>query len=167
MEHKGGANMLKSFMKLTDSVLRIGKMKDSITTGLLGGLIGTIFMDASNMLLYKAKITEATYGHASAQLFVAPFRTKQRKNWILGELLHLAVGSVSGIPLLYLLKKTGKDHYLSKGLVSSYVNLGYFLYWWTKNWFIQRATLYKDSLFFIMEQSYLWVEFFDSFSFVS
>ncbi|ODA39417.1 hypothetical protein [Desulfosporosinus sp. BG] len=117
-------NMLRSFIKLFDKVQKIGTMKDSITTGLLGGLIGTILMDLSNMVLYKIKKSEVTYGHIAGQFFVSPFRTKQRKNLILGELLHLAVGSVSGIPLLYMLKKTGKDHYLSKGLVTSMLTWG-------------------------------------------
>lgn len=112
--------MLRSFMKLTDSVQKLGKMKDSITTGLLGGLIGAISMSLSNRLLYKAKKTEVkSFGQIAGQLFVAPWRTKQRKNYILGELTHLAVGSLSGIPLFYVLKRTGKDHYLSKGLAAS------------------------------------------------
>lgn len=113
-----------SFFKIFSFLQRIGKLQDSITTGLLGGFIGTLFADLSNLLLFKARKTEALYGHVSAQLFVAPFRTKQRKNFILGELLHLAVGSVFGIPIFYILKKTGKDHYLSKGLVASMFTWG-------------------------------------------
>ena len=112
--------MLMSFIKLTDSVKKIGKMKDSITTGLLGGLIGAVSMSVSHNLLYKARKSEVkSFGQLAGQLFVAPFRTKQGKNLILGELLHLVVGSLSGIPLFFVLKKTGKDHYLSKGLAAS------------------------------------------------
>lgn len=36
----------------------------------------------------------------------------------------ITAGSVSGIPLLYILKRTGKDHYLSKGLVASMLTWG-------------------------------------------
>lgn len=111
--------MLRSFMKLTDSLRKIGKMKDSITIGLLGGLLGTISMEVTNGLIFKAKKTEVTYGQMAGQLFVGPFRAKQRKNFILGEILHMVVGSLLGIPLLYIFKKTGKDHYLSKGLFAS------------------------------------------------
>ena len=107
-----------------NSIQKIGKMQDSITTGLVGGFIGTVFMDISNTLLYKSRKTEGLYGHIAGQMFVAPFRTKQRKNFILGEILHLAGGSIFGIPLFYILKKTGKDHYMSKGLVSSIITWG-------------------------------------------
>ena len=116
--------MLRAFIKLAASVQKMGRLEDSITTGLLGGLIGTLCMATSNILLYNFKKTEVTYAHIAGQFFVNPLRTKQRKNFILGELLHLAVGSVSGIPLLYMLKNTGKDHYLSKGLVASMLTWG-------------------------------------------
>ncbi|WP_407311272.1 hypothetical protein [Desulfosporosinus sp. SB140] len=116
--------MLKSFIKLTDSLLRFGKMRDSITIGLLGGLIGTIFMDISNLLIFKAGKTEALYGHIAGGLFVAPFRTKRRKNFILGQMTHLGIGSIWGTLLTYLLKKTGKDHHLIKGLFISMLTLG-------------------------------------------
>ncbi|TGE33705.1 hypothetical protein [Desulfosporosinus sp. Sb-LF] len=116
--------MLRLFMKLTDSLQKIGKMKDSITIGLLGGLMGAIFMDISNLLIFKAGKTETLYGHIAGGLFVAPFRTKQRKNFILGEITHLAIGSIWGIPLTYILRKTGKDHHLLKGALISALSLG-------------------------------------------
>lgn len=102
----------------------IGKMKDSITIGLLGGLVGAIFMDISNLLIFKAGKTETLYGHIAGGLFVAPFRTKQPKNFILGELTHLGIGSIFGIPLICILKKTGKDHHLIKGVFISMISLG-------------------------------------------
>jgi len=70
-------------MKLTDSLQKIGKMKDSITIGLLGGLIGAIFMDISNLLIFMAGKAETLYGHIAGGFLVAPFRTKKRKNFIL------------------------------------------------------------------------------------
>ena len=116
--------MLRSFMKLTDSLQKIGKMKDSITIGFLGGLIGTIFMDISNLLIFKAGKTETLYGHIAGGLFVAPFRTKKGKNFILGEIAHLGIGSIWGILSTYILKKTGKDHHLIKGTFISILSLG-------------------------------------------
>lgn len=105
-------------------VNKMGKTQDSILIGLIGGFIGTIFMDISNELIYKAGKTEGRYANVAGQMFVSPIRTKQRKNFILGEILHLAVGSVFGLPLVYILKKTGKDHYLAKGLVTSILTWG-------------------------------------------
>ncbi|AFM40372.1 hypothetical protein Desaci_1346 [Desulfosporosinus acidiphilus SJ4] len=100
------------------------KTKDSVVTGLLGGLVGTLFMDITNAVIYKAGGTEKLYGHLAGQFFVSPLRTNQRKNYVLGELLHFSVGSVFGLPTMYMLKKTGKDHYLSKGLVTSMLTWG-------------------------------------------
>lgn len=116
--------MVKDFMKQINSLQKMGKMKDSITTGLLGGFLGAIFMDISNLLIFKAGKTETLYGYIAGGLFVAPFRTKRRKNFILGEVAHLAIGSIWGIPLTYILKKTGKDHYLIKGMLVAALSLG-------------------------------------------
>lgn len=110
---------MRHFNKFIASAQQIGKMKDSITIGLLGGLIGTISMEITNGLIFKAKKTEVTYGQIAAQLLVSPIRTKQRKNFILGEIIHLAAGSLVGVPLFYILKKTGKDNYVIKGFLVS------------------------------------------------
>ncbi|QHA00893.1 hypothetical protein [Dehalobacter restrictus] len=105
-------------------MLKIGRSEDTIIIGLLGGLIGTIAMDVSNLLIFKAGKTETLYGHIAGGLFVAPYRTKRRENFILGQLAHLGIGSLWGIPLVYTFKKTGKDHYLIKGAVISMLSLG-------------------------------------------
>lgn len=115
---------MRFFIKLISLIHKTGTMKDLIATGLLGGLIGTAFMDISNLLIYKAGKTETLYGHIAGGLFVSPFRTKQRKNFILGELAHFGIGSIWGIPLTYILKKTGEDHHLLKGTLISMLSLG-------------------------------------------
>ncbi len=111
-------------MKAISLFNRLGKTQDSILTGLLGGLVGTIFMDISNEVIYRAGKTEGRYATMAGQMFVSPTRTKQKKNFILGQILHLATGSIFGLPLMYILKKTGKDHYVAKGLVSSIITWG-------------------------------------------
>lgn len=100
------------------------KMKDSICIGLIGGLIGSIFMDISNLLIFMAGKTETLYGYIAGGLFVAPFRTKQKKNFVLGEIAHLGIGSIWGILLTCVLKKTGKDHHLIKGTLIAVLSLG-------------------------------------------
>ena len=111
-------------MKLTDSLQKVDKMKNSITIGLLGGSIGAIFMEIYNLLLFKAGKTEMLYGHLASGFFATPFRTKKRKNLILGEIAHLGIGSIWGILLTYILKKTGKDHHLIKGTFISILSVG-------------------------------------------
>lgn len=81
--------------------------------------MGAISTDLFNGLLYKTKKTEATFGQMASQFFVTPTTFRKGKSIVLDELLHLSVGSVLGLPLLYILKKTGRDHTISKGLVAS------------------------------------------------
>lgn len=116
--------MLKFLLALIDLTKKLKKPKDSITIGLLGGIIGTIFMDISNLIIFKAGKTETLYGHIAGGLFVAPYRTKQKKNFILGQMAHFMIGSVWALPLMYILKKTGKDHHLIKGILISMLSLG-------------------------------------------
>lgn len=99
-------------------------MNDGISIGLLGGLIGTIFMDISNLIIFKAGKTETLYGYIAGGLLVAPYRTKQRKNLFLGEITHFCIGSIWGVLLTFILKKTGKDHHLIKGIFISMLSLG-------------------------------------------
>ncbi|AFM40356.1 hypothetical protein Desaci_1330 [Desulfosporosinus acidiphilus SJ4] len=111
-------------MFLFNRIKELKKLQDSISIGLLSGLIGTIFMDSSNLLIFKAGKSETLYGYIAGALFVPPYRTKQKKNFILGELAHFGIGSIWGIPLFYILKKTGKDHHLVKGIFISMLSLG-------------------------------------------
>jgi len=46
-----------------------GKLQDTIVIGMLGGLIGTICMEISNTLIYKAKKTEVVYPQITGQFF--------------------------------------------------------------------------------------------------
>jgi len=115
---------MHSLIHIMDLLRKNGSMKDPIAIGLLGGLIGTIFMDLSNLIIFKARKTETLYGYIAGELFVAPFRTKQTKNFILGEIAHLCIGSIWGIPLTYILKRSGKDHFLIKGTLVSTLSLG-------------------------------------------
>ena len=101
-------------------LVRLGKTQDSIITGMLGGLIGAIAMDISNLLIFKAGKTESTYARTVATMMVSPsIRAKQKKNRVLGEILHLGTGAFFGLPLVYIFKNTGKDHHLVKGLGAS------------------------------------------------
>jgi len=81
-------------------------------------------MDTSNLLMFKTGKTEMLYGHLAGGFFTTPFRTKKKSNFILGEIAHLGIGSIWGILLTYILKKTGKDHHLIKGALISIFSLG-------------------------------------------
>lgn len=93
------------------------KMKDSIPIGFLGGLAGTIAMNLSNLMFKKTGLSEKTYAQYAGSVLLNPFRLLLKKNYYFGQALNLMTGSVLGIPLFYVLKKTGKDNHLFKGVV--------------------------------------------------
>ncbi|SDH89915.1 DUF6789 family protein [Desulfosporosinus hippei] len=111
-------------MKALDNFNRVAKymnvsrnMKDSIPIGFLSGLVGTIAMDLSNIIFKKSGVSEKTYAQYAGSVLMRPFRLIFKENLIFGEILHLITGSIMGIPLFAVLKKTGKDNYLFKGAV--------------------------------------------------
>lgn len=72
-------------------------IKDYVALGAVGGLLGTIAMVISNMILYKTGKSEILYGHIAGSIFMRPIRTNQRKNFILGQIFHLVNGSGAGL----------------------------------------------------------------------
>ncbi|WP_199241708.1 hypothetical protein [Desulfosporosinus sp. Sb-LF] len=105
-------NNLFGFLK---TIQRALKIKDSLAVSLLSGLLGTLAMDASNLLFWRAKKTEALYGHIAGSIYVRPFRTNQSKNFWLGQITHLITGATLAYPLKLLFQKTGNDHPTLKG----------------------------------------------------
>ena len=65
----------------------IGKLQDTLVIGMIGGLIGTIVMEFSNTMIYKAKKTEVTYPQITGQFFFSPKRVNRKENYLLGEIL--------------------------------------------------------------------------------
>src|SRR5665647_2042125 len=99
---------LNNLLNLFSKMQRVLKMKDSIAVSILSGLLGTLAMDTSNLIFWKKGKTETLYGHISGSIFVNPFRLNQRKNFWLGQIMHLITGAVLAYPLNLILKKTGK-----------------------------------------------------------
>jgi len=107
--------LLNNLVNTISKMQRALKMKDSIAVSIISGFIGTLAMDASNLLFWKKGKTEALYGHIAGSVYVAPFRTNQRKNFLLGQITHLITGSILAYPMTLILKKTRKDNLLLKG----------------------------------------------------
>lgn len=101
------------------------KIKDSIVLGLTGGFIATLVMDVSNYILYRKKRIELLYGHLAGSILMKGIRTKRKENFVVGQILHSFTGSLLGVPLVYLFKRTGTDHTYIKG--SSYGSLAWIL----------------------------------------
>lgn len=101
------------------------KIKDSVTVGLAGGVTGTVAMDVVNVLMKMLGISEALYGHLAGSMLVSTWRTRtSRKTFALGQIFHMATGSLLGLPLVWLFKKTGKDHHLLKGAATGFFSWG-------------------------------------------
>lgn len=81
-------------------------------------------MEISNTLIYKAKKTEVVYPQITGQFFFSPKRVNRKENYILGEILHLGIGTFFGLPIFLFLKLTGKDHHLIKGLLGGMCTWG-------------------------------------------
>ncbi|KLU60447.1 hypothetical protein CEB3_c32980 [Peptococcaceae bacterium CEB3] len=93
----------------------MGKIKDSIGLGLLAGLIGTLTMDLSNLILWRRGKTENLLGHLAGSMLFRTWRTNRRKDFLLGQIAHMFTGTALGVPLVYLFKRTGRDLAYVKG----------------------------------------------------
>lgn len=91
------------------------KIQDSMLVGLLGGFLGVISMDISGLLLWRAAKTEGLYAHLAGSMIMNPLKLKKRKNFLIGQIFHMSVGSGIGILMVEILKKYGKDHHNVKG----------------------------------------------------
>jgi len=95
--------------------------------GIIGGLIGVICMDISNFIFWRTKKTEGLYGHLAGSMIMRTTRLKKGKNFLIGQIFHMTVGSALGISLSQILKKFGRDHHIIKGGFLAVVTWG-FLY---------------------------------------
>lgn len=130
-------NSFKELNRLWLLLKRGKSIKDSVALGVVGGFLGTVVMALSNFLIYKAGKTEILYGHIAGSIFMRPFRTKQRKNFVLGQIFHLVNGSGIGLLMVQIFKRFGTDLALLKGTM-----LGMFA-WETLYTVGQRLGIYK------------------------
>lgn len=91
------------------------RIKDSMLVGMLSGLLGVICMDLSSLLLWRNKKLEGLHGHIAGSMIMNTFKLNKGKNFLIGQLFHMSVGSAIGVGMVEILKKYGKDHYILKG----------------------------------------------------
>lgn len=108
-------NALKIFHKIWLSAKQGKCIKDSVALGVIGGFLGSAAMALSNFIIYKAGKTEILYGHIAGSIFMKPFKTNRRKNYILGQIFHLVSGSGAGLLMVQIFKIFGTDLALLKG----------------------------------------------------
>ena len=86
-----------------------------MVVGILGGLIGVICMDISGLILWRSKKTEGLYGHLAGSMIMDPVRLNKGKNFLIGQLFHMSVGTGMGLGMVEIFKRYGKDHHNVKG----------------------------------------------------
>jgi len=104
------------------------KIKDSIQLGLFSGLIGSLVLDISNLIFRRNKKVTPLYTQMAGSM-LNKGKTTKLSDFMFGQTLHLITGILAGVPLVYLLKKTGKDAPLIKGAAyGSFIWMIYYLF---------------------------------------
>lgn len=101
---------------IIEFVKAVIKLRDSITLGLTSGLMGNLAKGLFNLFFWRSKKSETLYSQLAGSMFIKPGLRKQKSPSLIGNLADMSTGSILGVPLVYIMKKTGKDNYLIKGL---------------------------------------------------
>jgi len=100
-------------------------MRDTITVGVVGGILGTIGMHITNMILSYLGIVKITSLQITATLFLNWEQANTTFGILIGLINHLFIGAIIGVIIAFVLKYFGKDYYLLKGL--GITGLGYLI----------------------------------------
>jgi hypothetical protein len=91
-------------------------MRDNLIGGAVAGAIGGLAEMASGFIPIMTGLARSTTVHAAIS-FMAPAATRPGPlSVVLGIISHLTVAGLLGLVLFYILRFTGTDHYLLKGL---------------------------------------------------
>lgn len=93
------------------------KIKDPIILGIVAGLAGNAVKLAGNLInRYAFRKSDVTYPEIAAGLFMTKREREKRVGRVTGGLADFVLGGALGVPLVYLLRYTGRDHAALKGL---------------------------------------------------
>ncbi len=91
-------------------------MRDTMTIGTIGGLIGTLFMHITNYILQSFGMIKITTLQIAAALFMDWEQVNTTYGVIIGTINHFFIGAIAGVIIAIVLRYFGKDYYLLKGL---------------------------------------------------
>jgi len=95
----------------------VKKIKDRIVLGLVSGLAGNVAKLAGNLAnAYLFGFSRTTYPILAGQLFMNQKQLRTKTGLLVGTLADMVIGAAVGVPLVYMLTYTGKDHYALKGI---------------------------------------------------
>lgn len=91
-------------------------MRDTIMRGVIGGLLAAIPGYIIDQIGHTKGLSDMTYPQFASTLAMSRKQSRGIHGWILGNTI-LAVGiALSGVTTSYILKKTGRDYAVIKGL---------------------------------------------------
>lgn len=95
------------------------KIKDRILLGVIAGLAGNTVKTIIDEISLKQKISQRSFRNTAAGVWVTKKSEVTNINGqILGGLLDFGMATLGGIGTVYMLTKTGRDHIITKGLIS-------------------------------------------------
>jgi hypothetical protein len=101
------------------------KIKDSILLGFVAGMLGAVPGRLLNKAEFKLGITDSRYEEMAAMLFVNRKDINKPKGKSVGKIANGLLSSMVGITTTYVLRLTGRDYFLLKGIgVASLAWLG-------------------------------------------
>lgn len=92
------------------------KIKDTILLGIVAGLTGNALKNLGEHACNKMGMTQAAYPTIAGEAFMTKKQTKSNLGKTVGWLTDAALGAGLGVGYAYVLKFTGKDHALMKGV---------------------------------------------------
>lgn len=93
------------------------KIKDPILLGFVSGLAGNLLKNIGNIVNVKLGITQSTYPRIAGGIFMKQNQVESVLGKTVGWIADSGISGGMGIGLVYILKRTGKDHALIKGAI--------------------------------------------------
>lgn len=102
-------------------------IKDRIMLGMIAGIAGNAVKTVIDEVSIKKKISQRSFRETAAGIWVSPKgEATNLKGQILGGLLDFGMASMGGVGIVHLLSKTGRDHVITKGVLSG-IAIGSFI----------------------------------------
>lgn len=92
------------------------KIKDPILLGIVAGLTGNLFKNLGSLVNLRLGLVDESYATLAGSLFQKKRDSREGTGNIVGWLTDAAMGAGLGVGYIYILKFTGKDHCLLKGV---------------------------------------------------
>ncbi len=94
-------------------------IRDRIALGVVAGLIGNLAKTAIDELSLRQKISQRSYRSTAAGVLVKKKKDADSPGGqLLGGLFDFGLASLGGVGVVEMLTRTGRDHLITKGVVS-------------------------------------------------